>query len=445
MNSQAKSQRRRKLRVQIVEGQQPQMAVVIQQPKGQNSNSNTQTKSSKRRQRRRATNNKMYNSAYIEARPMSISYSNSNDVKRINKGISTAMSNRRLTSDGVSFLKCAFSPPDFAVTRVLGVPDQYEAGSLVMKHKLNTSLRLINNDDVYILLSPVPGVAFYTLAKPAGTPVLSTDKWLPVAYSEYSNLFGSGGFGENTSDIVTGFRYVSNHVELVPTVNQMNWTGSITAIKCPVKLVTRPPDGTSGPNNFYALTGLESANEVNANVYVGPFINGVYSGAFSNNCKFDFCNTIERFDEVPSAISPGDFGQLGKTPSPLFPAVSYGAPVTGFDNGFESIILRLQGMTAFNSAILRTWACVEYQVNPGNAFYPLMTTSCEDKLAIELYKKIIKELPVGVTYMDNPDFWKRVLAIIRRISGPLAMIPGPYGLVASGVNSIASGIESLAF
>jgi hypothetical protein len=443
MDTKAKPQRRRKLRVQIVEGQQPQMAVVVRQPNGQNSNSSS--KSSKRRQRQRAAKNKMYNSAYIEARPMSISYSNSNDVRRINKGLTTAMSNRKLTPDGLSFLKCAFSPPDFAVTRVLGVPDDYEAGSLVMKHKLNLATSFSASNDVYILLAPVPGIAFYTLTKSPGNAVNSSDVWQPVSYSEYGNLFGTGGFGQDVSNIITGFRYVSNHIEIVPTVNQMTWTGSITAIKCPVKLVSRPPDSTSGPNNFYAITGLEAANEVNANVYVGPFINGVYSGAFSNNCKFDFTNTIERMDIVPQNISPGDFGQLDKIPSGLFPASSFNTPMTGFDNGFESIILRLQGMSPSNNAIIRTWACVEYQVNPGNAFYPLMTTSCEDKLAIDLYRKIIKELPVGVTYMDNPDFWKRVLAIIRRISGPLSLIPGPYGVLASGVNSIATGIEGLAF
>jgi len=387
----------------------------------------------------------MYTSHFIEPKPMSISYSNSNDVQRINKGLVKMMSTRKLTSDGMSFLKCAFSPPDFAITRVLGVPDQYESGSLVMKHKLNSAMLPPGTDDVYVLLAPVPGVAFYTLLKKPGEPVLNTDQWNPVAYSEFGNLFGTGGDGQQSSNIITGFRVVSNHIEIVPTVNQMSWTGSITAVKCPVKMVTRPPDSSSGPNNFFAITGLEAANEVNANVYVGPFINGIYSGAFSNDCKFDFNNTVERLVEVPATLSPGDFGQLGITPSGIFPSIGYNTPLPGFDNGFESIILKLQGMSDNNRAIFRAWSCVEYQVSPGNAFYPLMTTSCEDKLAIELYKKIIKELPVGVTYMDNPDFWKRVLSIIKGISGTLSFVPGSYGAIASGVNMITSGIENLAY
>jgi hypothetical protein len=62
---------------------------------------------------------------------------------------------------------------------------------------------------------------------------------------------------------------------------------------------------------------------------------------------------------------------------------------------------------------------------------------------LERLSAVILQLPVGVSFLENGDFWKRVLGIIKNISGALSVLPGPYGAISSGVNMMATGIDSL--
>jgi len=39
--------------------------------------------------------------------------------------------------------------------------------------------------------------------------------------------------------------------------------------------------------------------------------------------------------------------------------------------------------------------------------------SPSDPVALAAYKKLISELPVGVCYMDNENFWRRVLNLLK--------------------------------
>lgn len=363
--------------------------------------------------------------------PPSVSHGNSMDVMRLNQGYRNALRRNKLTSDGLSFLKCAFAPPDFSVNKIAGVPDTYEGNSLVMKHRLIGPDTFASGRDYYIWLAPIPGVAYLQLQVAAGAPVTSTDQWTVVRYSDYNSMFGTNATGSDSADQVTQFRYVSNHIELVPTVNQMQWSGSIQAFKVPAQLGPRTKPGMS-PEDLYSVTGLQSVNSTNSNQYCGPFFNGVYSGCYSANCKFDFTKIIEGLGPAtPTTVDPtGDFTQIaGRIP--------------GFDNAFESLIVKVSGLTSNCTAIVKTWACVEYQVMAGTQLYQFQTASCSDPTAMEVYKKLIAELPIGVGFMDNENFWRRVLNLIKGISGGLSFIPGPYGAVASGVNMVTTGIEQL--
>jgi hypothetical protein len=61
-----------------------------------------------------------------------------------------------ISEDGMSFLKCAFAPPDFASSNVRGVPDEYQGRSLVKKHRLVASQTFSTaNMDYYYLLQVV--------------------------------------------------------------------------------------------------------------------------------------------------------------------------------------------------------------------------------------------------------------------------------------------------
>lgn len=336
----------------------------------------------------------------------------------------------KLTEQGKSFLKCAFAPPDFIGNDVGGVPDDFRGPSLVKKHRLVNTFNLTSSaTDYYYLVAPTPGVAFWFMANPAGTGVTSTSTFAPFYYSDFASMFGATT-GNEAANIVTKYRLVSQHIELVPCVNDMSWTGNIQCFKAPVTMTL---DG-SGATTRYTVTGLTAFNSTNANQYTAPFKAGVYAAAYNTGATFDFNAIIENQAALPSATGvPGDWGQLNGC-------------VVGMDPQFESILIRVTGVTSTaNTMIIKTWSCVEYQCSPGNLLYEFCAISPTDKLAMDLYREIILGLPVGVPYYQNEGFWDRVLKIIQRIAGPLSMVPGPIGGIASGVNLLTQGVRDLAF
>jgi len=351
-------------------------------------------------------------------------------VRRVGK-LRTPAGNR-LTHQGLSFIKCAFAPPDFAANDVAGVPDEFRGQTLVKKHRLVTSFNFNANTDYYILLAPVPGISFFQTSVAAGTGFISTSSFGAFQYSDFGTMFGS----PNTmADIVTKFRYISNHIEILPTVNQMTWTGNIQVFKLPVSLTLDTIGVTGGDAATFSITGFQAINETNANQYTGSFNMGAYSACYNSGAQFDFQPILEGATTYPATFVTGrDFGQIYNING-----------IPGFDNQFETLCIRVSGIgsNTNNSCIIKTWACVEYQVQPGTLLYEFGSVSPSDELAIKLYREVILGLPVAVPFYDNEGFWQRVLRVIRQVSGSLSIIPGPLGMISGGVNSIASGVESL--
>lgn len=393
------------------------------------------SKSARRRARKRMVNENREVQAYkyIMPQPMGVSNGPSASVQRLNKGFRKALKSPNVSAEGLAFLKCAFAPPDFQASRINGVPDNFEGQSLVKKHRLIQATTFEANQDTYFILAPAPGIAYWWVSVAAGTPILETTEFVGVPYSDLQSLFGSDTTGKQAADIITKYRFVSNHFEMVPTTNAMSWTGTVQAFKI---MLTTPLAQGAAAGDLLNLTGLQGCNNTNANQYTGPFNLGVYAGAYNQASTFEFQNIIENQPNLPRTleVANGDFGQLR------------GAPyVPGLDNQFETMCVKVSGVGANtnDTAIIKTWACVEYIINPGSGLYEYTTFSPKDENAMAIYRKIIQELPVGVCYLDNANFWKRVLDIIRSISGGLSVLPGPYGLAAGGVNSIASAINQL--
>lgn len=338
---------------------------------------------------------------------------------------------KRLTPGGEAFLKCAFAPPDFAASSPTGVPDEFQGASLLKKHRY-VGIITCNaaNRDYYILITPsAGGIAFWITNVLATAGITSATSFTPVYYSDAGTLFpGASGMCDN----FTKYRYVSSHVELIPTMNAMSWAGSIQAWKLPITMVTRPGPGGLGANDIFTVAGLQGINASNANQYTGPVNLGVYAAAYNSGTGFDFQTITEGISALPLSINAGDFGQLN-------------GAIGGIDSNFESIIVKItgNGPIVTNSFVIKTWACVEYLVNPGSGLYEYQTLCPKDDYAMELYRAIILQLPVGVSFLENEGFWSRVLKIIQSVSGGLSFVPGPYGMMASGVNTVANGIESL--
>jgi hypothetical protein len=346
-----------------------------------------------------------------------------------NNVLSSRLTGLALSKEDVSFLKCAFAAPDFSGIDVAGIPDQYNGMSLVKKHKNVVAASYAPAFDIYYILAPVPGIAYFTTSVPAGTSILATTTFLATGYSDFQTLFGLSSM--SNANVVTKFRFVSNHFELIPTVNQMTWTGNIQAFTVPLELCPSVVPATS--TLAWDIHGLQGLNGANSTQYTAPFNLGCFGAAYNRNSTFDFQPVLENVDIIPPSGVPGSFGSL---------LANGGIP--GFDNNMDSLVIKISGVTAAESAIIKTWACVEYQVLPGTSIYEYMTMSpCYSEQTLRLYREIVSSLPVAVTFLDNANFWMRVLDIIKRISGSLSVVPGPYGLIAGGVNAVSTGIESL--
>lgn len=340
----------------------------------------------------------------------------------------------KVSSAGASFLKAAFAPVDFDGIDLRGIPDSYEGKSLVKKHKFTNTKTLTASNDYYIILAPVPGTAYFANSVAAGTPITSSSVFTGYDYSDTVTLFGPAP--PNAANTFTRFRFISNHVEIVPTVNETTWTGSITVFKTKLQINQRGSIVSgSGVNNLFNISGLEDTNSTLVQNYAAPFRDGAFTGAFSIGPSMDFTPIVEGYASVPAQIlAPSDFGQLACATA--FP---------GLDNNFETVIIRIQGVgtNALDSFIIRTWACVEYSVLASSALYEYTSASPRDDLAMSYYRQVIKNLPVAVAYYDNANFWSRVLDIIRKVVGVMRLVPGPIGGIASGVDLISSGISSL--
>jgi len=340
---------------------------------------------------------------------------------------------KTLSRDGIEFLKCAFAPVDFAVTNVRGVPDNFESMSLVKRHRYVSPFTGHTGLDKYILLLPIPGVAYGFIDKVAGNPIVSNDVIDLVGYADTPAIFGNVS-GAEAGDKVNNFRFISNHIELVNTTNQMSWSGSIQTMKAKIQVALRP---SSTAANQLTVSGIASLNNFGqTQQYSAPFANGVYAAAYNSSNDFPFTPIYENVNLLPQTIVVRtDYGQLN--------SIVGNIPIPGFDNSFETVVIKISGLTSNVSALLKTWACVEYQVVAGSLLYEYQNLSPCDPIALQVYKEVIKQLPTAVGTADNPDFWERVLKIIKQVSGVGMMLPGPYGAMSTGVNTIASAMESL--
>lgn len=344
------------------------------------------------------------------------------------------MNGLKLSESGMNFLKCAFAPPDFASINVGGVPDNFRGMSLVKKHKMIRDVIFPVNFDQYFLIVPIPGFAYFTAQVATGIPIQATTVFTGVPYSDATALFGTTAGG--AANIVSEFRFVSLHAELIPTTNQASWTGSVQCFKMPLAMMLKG-NSLSVTVLPYTVTGLQGCNSTNASMYSGPFNLGVFAAAYNTGAEFEFSPIMEDILGLPANFNPAsDFGTL-----------NVGGDlkcIPGFDNQFESLLIKVGGVTGGNNtAMLKTWACVEYQVSPIASIYEYQTMSPCDPVAINLYREIIAGLPVGVSFVDNDTFWQRVLSIIKTVAGVGTILPGSYGAVAGGVYSLSELMEKL--
>jgi len=291
----------------------------------------------------------------------------------------------------------------------------------VKRHTTTTAIPSFTaGADAFLIFAPIPGVAF--LYGSVATNVLTLT---PATYSDSAALFPPSG----PASVVNAFRYASNCAEIIPTVNSNTWSGSIHVSKTVLKVAQVSNSGTS----VLHITGLLDAVNTTKPGTILPFNHGFYSPSRQDTDTYPFSPILDA--QAWASVSTAAASTTTITSVVL--------PASGIFLGMGDMECTVVKIPAFsvtgNVGIVRTWCCIEYQLNSNSPFYDFASKSpSPDPLALAMLKSLYAELPVAVPYYENEEFWKRVLAFIRRVSGNLSVVPGPLGNVATGVNMIAN-------
>lgn len=354
-----------------------------------------------------------------------------------------------LSKAGINFLKCAYASPDFAIDPGMGIPDNYDNLALMRKDVFTNTVTFANTGaagtDTWILLLPTPGVAYWQTTTAAGSFPTQSSVWTPQYNASFNTLFGAPTV--QTADAptnpveratnVTKYRYASNTIEITPTSNFTQFAGSITVWKLPVGIEDAGQAFGTGTGQTTSLqkvlVGLEGLTRVAPDNKPFKFLDGAYSMAVNTESEWPFESIMSGITRIPGvgqgATTNSTFGQ-------------FQGDIVGLGH-LQTVVMRVSTPpAAINSAIIKTWSCLEYQPNPGSAFYEFAGTSPPlDPYALKLYRDIALKIPVAVTVMENDGFWSdRVMPIVRgfvRAGRVVGMAVPQVGAFVSGVDALS--------
>jgi len=361
----------------------------------------------------------------------------------------------KLTADGLAFLKCATSSPDFSVDPGKGIPDKFSGRVINIKDCSTVALSFTPNTDTYIVVAPVPGIAYFSSEVAIGAqPSAFTAVPFPTYTSNFGSAVGPGTAGDNRDirpSIINynKFRYAAHAAGIYPTSNMMQYGGSVSVWKADISLGESsagaiqtieviPPNNVVADLTTHHLVGTSSINPlVPRDNYTESFIKGSYTSSFDNSADFEWSDFL--YD--PSYTSMTTTLVAGvQTPIATFNAPVIGG-LTQFLTGWgncETIVHKVTtGTGAVNTANLKVWNCIEMQVNTNSSVYQFSHPSPHyDAAALEIYAKIRNELPVAVPCARNTDFWQRVLALVRGVMRGASHVPGPVGMISQGISAL---------
>lgn len=333
------------------------------------------------------------------------------------------------TAAGIAFQKCTLAPADFQDTGFAGIPDQFDGQVVSKKHTLVGALPSYTaGNDLYIVQLPTPGVAYWTGNRAAGSTTAITLTAVP--YDDSGTLFPTGA--ENTN--ISAFRYASNVLEFVPTVNSMTWGGAIEVWKSKVTMsdeVISVNTGGGFADGKY-IGGLAEALNTKKPMSVFALKDGAYCPAYNSDAEYTWEKVNTNFSYVSLT--------LNQTLAPTLDAViTFSGSTVGFlgIGSFETTIMKFPAIIAAQTGMLRSWACVEYQVSPTSIIYDYAHMSpTYDPVALAMVKAFHKSRPCAVPWKDNATFWEEFRKWAGIASEAASYLPGPVGLIGKGFNSI---------
>lgn len=347
-----------------------------------------------------------------------------------------------LSLAGRRFLACAFAPPDFNLDPGQGIPDSYDGKALMRKHVLTKPITFTAAKQTMILIAPVPGMAYFWAETAPGTSFSAT-AFTGVAMPGYSTLFPST---TNTNSNVTSFRYASMCAGLYPSGNLTTMAGSIQVYKAKLSLTnsylqlafaTTP--AVTVPMTTPTIEGLECLDTIPPNNFACNFADGCFTQSVCNQPDFEFRPITEGYANLP-------VGSITTAQANMYTSLNAPATtsITGLGDMDAICILVNSPAAAVNPAILKIWACIEYQPNSASALYEFSNTSpARDDLALAAYRGIANSIPVAVRAVENANFWARIKAMLNKVLGATSYIPGPIGAASAGLNATTNALAEL--
>lgn len=328
--------------------------------------------------------------------------------------------NSRITQDGIRFLKCAFAPVDFNNEVPTPIPDASGARVVVKRHKLVTAIQSAAFTDTYICVPPVPGAAYYFMQVTAGTVPNGTTPFAQIKYADSVALMPPTLCGTNFAK----FRYISSYFELVPTINATSWSGSVAAWK--------------------GYTSIEAGSS-SSNTAMSQYVQGMLASTAPQESMYVAGNNLGMYITAAMYGPPIYRDVIDNLTNPPQNNTSTEPQLTGDMTGIgdmETIFIKLTGEFSYS---IKVGCCVEYVVNTNSAIYEYSRMNdCYDPYALAVYKQVASQLPLAVSYYENPDFWKRVLAILAKVGiAAGSVLPGPVGMIAGGSGMALGGISML--
>nr|QJI53535.1 MAG: hypothetical protein 2 [Picornavirales sp.] len=363
-----------------------------------------------------------------------------------NAGAAQGMRNMlRMSGPGQDFLKCAFAPPDFNTDPGQGIPDQYNGKVLPRKQVSTTAITFAPNRQTCLIFAPTPGVAYWRADVPINGSFAGVT-FTAVAAPGFNELFGTTA--ADRASTVVAFRYASMAAGLYPTSNLNQFSGSVQVFKAPLTMtesqyplsvLTVPP--TPVQQQVFSIGGLEALDSMPADNYSASFIEGAYTQSTCNEPEFLFRNVQENLQLMPpSGVTLAQAGQFA-----VFDPIA--ANLAGFIGmgDMDSIIMLVSTPTgAVNTALVKSWACIEYRPNTNSTLYQFAHDSpAHDPLALEAYRTIAREIPVAVACKDNATFWQRVRQVLSGALTAATYVPGPIGSIAGHVQGITKTLQTL--
>jgi hypothetical protein len=383
-----------------------------------------------------------------------------------------------LSQDGINLLKCAFAAPDFLDDAGAGLPLGGDQKVLLKKHRLETSitpLAVSANQSNHYLILPTAGQAVWSCVTNTASLPSATQAWTPVSFGDSfgaNGLFGASGDARAAN--VNAFRYAALSAELKSTAPLQTANGTIIASKINVRssmayktanfatfnaaagtnpvlvkataTTASPPiittsfvDSATAPATLTmssvlqqysvpVLNGLEVTGVAPLRAFSGHINDGCYSVAVRGKGT-EFIPVMENCAKL---TDPNMYGVLD-------------GDYLGIDSEMQGLYFRIDiPQDQKYSMRLRIWACVEYLPVVSSPLYEYSRfPPARDELALSLYQRYAKELPIAVIAALNDSAWSRAWAWIKAALGAVSFIPGPVGMVAGAAAGLATAIDAV--